>query len=305
MTIHVTHQVDVTGGVRYSHDSQTAIQNASGLLAGSLPEQTSDEGEATYLAGLRYRPTDNIMAYFRFATGYRPGGINVVANGTNGQPLASPTFQSDHLYSYEGGLKATTPDHRYSIDADVYLIDWDNVQISALRNNVGILVNAPSAESKGAELTLTATPINKLTLTSALGFIDAELTADSPDLGGKKGDSLPDSPKFTAAVSGDYAFQVVDFNSFVGGTLRYVGSRVAAFNDSPSTPQYRLPDYTATDLRAGVFIQDARVEFFVKNVFDSRGQLSAGTAFAVIPGGAVRVSILEPRTIGFDVSRKF
>jgi iron complex outermembrane receptor protein len=113
LTWHATSKLDVAGGLRYSHNSQSYIQNGSGLLLGSSPEAKSSENVTTYLANLRYLANDNLMSYFRFATGYRPGGPNFVGSDpATGLPLGNPAFEADKLQSYEGGIKASTSDRR-------------------------------------------------------------------------------------------------------------------------------------------------------------------------------------------------
>jgi iron complex outermembrane receptor protein len=299
LTWHLTEKVDLTGGLRYAHNSQEFEQIGSGPLVFSVPKRSVSDSVSTYLATLRYRASDNLTSYLRYATGYRPGGPNVVLNDLNGQPLASPTFDADKLRSYEGGIKASTSDRRFSVDAAVFLIDWDDLQINAVRNGLGVVDNAAAAESRGAELTLTLIPTPGLTLVGAFGYTDAQLSEDAPDLGGLDGDRLPDTPKFTAAFSGDYGFQVAGRDAFVGATVRHVTDRVTSYDASPGVPQYELPDYTTVDLRTGLQFGDSRLQLFVRNAFDERGQLSATTGFSAL-GGPAWVSLVQPRTIGIN-----
>jgi len=304
LTGHLTERLDVSGGIRFAHNTQNNVQIGSGLLIGSLPLRDSSDSVKTYLVNVKYKLTDTIMPYFRFATGYRPGGPNLVANDVSGQPLASPTFNADTLHSYEAGLKASTADRRYSIDAAVYVINWDNLQITATRNGVGVIANASTARNKGFEATFTAVPIDDLTLSANVGYINAKLSHDSPDLGGVAGERLPNTPRFTTALSGDYSFPVAQMQGFAGATYRFVGERYASFNQSGGVPQYRLPGYAALDLRAGVNVRAARVELYVKNLTDQTAQLSAQTQTA-LAGGPIELNLLQPRTVGLSFSTKF
>jgi outer membrane receptor protein involved in Fe transport len=176
LTWHATDKLDFTGGLRYAHNSQTFEQIGSGALVFSVPERDDSDSILTYLATIRYRASDNLMSYVRYATGYRPGGPNIVVNDLNGQPLASPTFGADELRSYEAGIKTTTSDGSFGVDAAVYFIKWDDLQINAVRNGLGVVANAAAAESKGAELTLTWVPVPQLALVGAFAYIDAELS---------------------------------------------------------------------------------------------------------------------------------
>jgi iron complex outermembrane recepter protein len=304
LTWHLTQQLDFTGGLRYAHNSQTFEQIGSGPLIFSVPERSVSDSIVTYLGTLRYRASDNLMSYLRYATGYRPGGPNVVLNDLSGQPLASPTFGADKLRSYEGGIKASSADGRFGVDAAVYFIKWDDLQINAVRNGLGVVDNAAAAESKGAELTLTLIPTPHLTLVTAFGYIDAELSEDAPDLGGLEGDRLPDTPEFTGTLSADYSFEVGGREAFLGATMRHVTDRVSSYDASAGSPQYDLPEYTTVDLRTGLQLGSARLQLYVKNAFDERGKLSATTAFSAL-GGPVWVSLVQPRTIGLNLITQF
>lgn len=304
LTFHVTDKLDVSGGVRYAHNSQEQEQIGSGLLIGSIPQRRSSDSVATYLANIRYRASDNFMPYVRFATGYRPGGPNAVLNDLNGRPLATATFDADKLTSYEAGIKLGSADRRVNADLAIYHIDWDDMQITAIRNGLGVIANAAKARSQGAELTVTALPVRDLTVVGSFGYTNAELTEDAPDLGGVKGESLPDAPELTAALSADYRFALGNYEAFAGATIRHVAERTASFDQSPGMPQYQLPEYTAADLRTGMTIGATRVQLYCKNVTDEWGQMSALTGQSPF-GGSIDVSALQPRTFGLSVDVSF
>jgi outer membrane receptor protein involved in Fe transport len=304
LTFHLTDKLDVSGGVRYAHNSQEQEQIGSGLLIGSIPERHSSDSVATYLANIRYRANDNFMPYLRFATGYRPGGPNAVLNDLNGRPLATPTFAADKLTSYEAGIKLGSADRRFNADLAIYHIDWDDMQITAIRNGLGVIANAAKARSQGAELTLTALPVRALTVVATLGYTNAELTENAPDLGGRKGESLPDAPEITAALSADYRFALLSYEGFAGTTVRYVDDRTSSFDQSPGMPQYQLPEYTAVDLRTGILLGSTRVQLYCRNATDEWGQMSALTGQS-LAGGSIDVSALQPRTFGLSVDVSF
>jgi iron complex outermembrane recepter protein len=305
VTWHATSKLDFAGGLRYSRNSQTFEQIGSGLLLGSNPAANSDENVTTYLADLRYRESDNVMTYLRFATGYRPGGPNFIGvDPATGKPLGNPAFEADKLRSYEGGIKVSSSDRRISADAAVYVINWDNMQVDSARNGVGVVANASTARSAGAELTVTALPVPELTVAATFAYIDAHLTADAPDLGGKSGDPLPDTPDFAGTLSADYTFSLGGHSSTFGTLVRYVGARVHSFDASPGDPQYHLPGYMTADLRESTVIGSATLHLYVRNLFDERGQLSAGTVLTQL-GGPAMISIMQPRTFGVAVDVKF
>src|SRR3546814_8434892 len=110
----------VNGGLRWAQNNQTFRQ----IAAGAIVPAANDPGESsesvwTYSISPQYHFTDDTMVYARVATGYRPGGPNVILPGL------PPTFDPDTVTNYELGLKTRlfTPD--MSIDVGVFRMDWD------------------------------------------------------------------------------------------------------------------------------------------------------------------------------------
>ncbi|EQD51316.1 TonB-dependent receptor, plug, partial [mine drainage metagenome] len=98
------------------------------------------------------------MVYVQAAKGFRIGQLNTVrADPVSGQliPLAS---NPDSLWNYELGEKSYLLQRRLLIDADVYYIDWRNIQLNALTVPSGInyITNAGHADIKGLELDVEA-----------------------------------------------------------------------------------------------------------------------------------------------------
>src|SRR5690606_1301232 len=103
---------------RLSRNDQEAKQDAIGLLAGgpdgvSFPRATSSEDVFTYSVSPKIKFGDNASLYARIASGFRPGGPNVLPPGVpEGVPL---TYDSDSLTSYEIGFKRESDSRSYSV----------------------------------------------------------------------------------------------------------------------------------------------------------------------------------------------
>lgn len=307
LTWHITDRFDVSGGLRYSENRQRFEQIGSGLLGvGSGPVTRSKDNVTTYLANARYRFSDRATAYVRYATGYRPGGPNfLVLDPVTGLPLLAPTFASDSLESYEAGFRAETGDRSFAVDLSGYLINWKDIQVNTAAGVTTGIGNAGNARVTGSELTLTARPSRSFVATGAFAYQHARVTEDTPDLGAVKGDRLPNVPKFTATFNIDYRSpEATGLRPTAGATLRFVSDRPSSFDGNFNFPQYRLPDYTAVDLRAGVSFGPVETHLFVRNLFDKRGQLSAVTQLSAL-GGPAQIAILQPRTIGISATSRF
>ncbi|MGN6821048.1 MAG: TonB-dependent receptor [Sphingomonas sp.] len=305
LTWHLTDKFDMTGGVRYARNDQTFEQDATGLLVGPAPAAKSGAGVVTYLANARYRFSHNVTTYARFATGYRAGGPNFIAKDpVTGALLAPNSFKPDFLNSYEVGLKAETADRTFGIDGALFYIDWKDIQLPTAAGGVSVLTNASNARVKGAEVTLTARPDRGTTITGAFTYNDGYVTEDTPAIGARRGERLPNVPHFTASINADYVLNSSSLKPSVGASLRYVSDRTSSFDLNPGFPQYHLPDYVTVDLRAGFSAGPVDARLFVRNLFDVRGQLSADTTLSFL-GGPAQVTILQPRTIGLSLSTRF
>src|SRR3546814_17676395 len=64
------------------------------------------------------------MLYGRVATGYRPGGPNVIV------PNVPPSVDADRMTNYEIGLKADLADRMVSVDAAFFWLDWTDIQVT-------------------------------------------------------------------------------------------------------------------------------------------------------------------------------
>lgn len=305
VTWHLTDKFDVSGGLRYAHNSQEKQVIGTGTIGSSLndPLRKSDDDVVTYLANARYHFNDRVTTYVRYATGYKAGGPNaVVIDSVTGEVLSPDTLEAETLESYEIGIKGHTAEYLFSFDAAAFYTEWEDIQVSTTRGTpgVGVYLNTPSARVRGGELTLEMRPLQALTLAGAFAFTDGELTEAAPDLRGVSGERLPNVPRFTAAVSADYEFSSSGLQPTLGISMRHVSDRMASYNANTSNRQYRLPAYEALDLRAGLVLGAVDVQLYVRNLLDERGQLSAYT-FQGFP----QVAILQPRTLGLNLSTRF
>jgi iron complex outermembrane recepter protein len=303
LTWHLSSTFDVTGGVRYARNNQRYEQSGEGSrLVPSHAPTTSTSDVFTYLANARYHLSDNATAYIRYATGYRPGGPNFVTlDATTGLPTGPATFDPDRLKSYEVGYKGESANRRYGIDIAAYFIDWSNIQVSVTKGGFAAIANAAGgARVTGAELMLSARPLDALKIQGAFAYQHAYMRQADPNLGATLGQQLPDVPRYTAALDGDYVLPWGSANPTVGATVRYVDSRLASWDLSKARPQYNLPSYTALDLRAGATISSVNLQLYVRNVTNEYAQLSAYTW-----QGVARPAIMQPRTVGVTASVHF
>ncbi|HEY2780718.1 MAG TPA: TonB-dependent receptor [Steroidobacteraceae bacterium] len=305
VTVHIIPQFDIQAGGRYSKNEQVASENISGILAN--PPQvfsTPSSGNVwTYSVAPRWHINTDNMLYFRWATGYRPGGPNALP------PVAPPDvprqYGADKTNNLELGLKSTLLNGLLSIDASVFHVDWTNIQLLEIVDNNGINGNGGKAKSQGFEWTIGYVPVHGLTVQWTGAYTDAKLTTDAPAVSGVSGDRLPYAPKWGTSLDGEYtAAAFADYRYFVGATWSYVGARSTDFgSDVTQLLQVQLPSYNTYGARVGLDNDRWRWTLYGKNLSNSRGITAYGSSGA--PGLNGEVAVTQPLTVGLTLSTKF
>lgn len=303
-TWHWTPRFDLSLGARLSKNDQVASQTADGPLVGghtAFEDVKSSENPFTYSIAPRFALTPSSSLYARIATGFRPGGPNVLPpNAPAGTPL---TYKSDSLTSYEAGWKATGAGGRSSIDFSLFYLDWKDIQLFAVVNGLGINGNGGTATSKGAEFTASLAPMTGLTFSLNAAYTDAYLTKDTdPIVGGLDGDALPYTPKEAAALRADYDWAITNgATAFVGGGFSYTGDRPFDFTTRDANGTLaRIDSYVTADLRAGAEFGRFLVELYGRNLTNEKG-IATVTGPGAFPNGATGLAYIRPRTFGLSL----
>jgi outer membrane receptor protein involved in Fe transport len=239
------------------------------------------------------------MVYARAASGFRPGGGNLVFPGV---PI---TFNPDKTYNYEAGLKGDFLDHKLSSDISLYYIDWQNIQINErTASNHGYTGNGGRAKSEGVELSLTGHPWAGFTVSGWTDYDHAVLTNRFPTtatVAGLPGDRLPASPTWSASSSVRQEVPLwSNVSGYAAGTVTYVGDRLGVFLAPGQTRQY-LPGYTQVDLTIGAQWEGWELNLYTNNVTDRRGVLQGGAGYSI----PTSFYFIRPRIVGLSISKSF
>jgi iron complex outermembrane receptor protein len=302
LTFHVTDQFDVQVGGRQSQirESQPAFADTGALASPPTAAVSSTQSPFTYLVTPEFRFTPDLMLYARIASGFRPGGFNPASLGVN-----LPSYQPDRTYNYELGLKGDVLDHKVTLDASVYYIEWKGIQLLALNptTNISYYVNGSNAKSEGIELSVDIRPLTGLTISSWVTLSDAELTDSLPAGGGvygNTGDPLPYSARFSGNLSVEQRFPLSSkFDGVVAASARYVGERFSAFAADSTTPRLEMPAYAEFGLRFGVVAGSWNFNGYMNNLANRRGITDV---YTYVPGA---VFVIQPRTVGLNVTKNF
>lgn len=202
-------------------------QSVGGALSGILgvPLNTHDfdqkrsEDFFTPTVILEWDATDNTMAYINLSQGKKAGGFD--GQGSLGDPDLFE-FEEETANSAEIGFKSSFAGGVAELNAAMFYVKYDDLQVSVFDGLVGFVVdNAAEAETMGVELDGRWLVTEGLTLSGSAGYLDFEFN-DWPEaqcsagliLAGK---TNPDgktcdysgrenifTPEFTSSLSADY-----------------------------------------------------------------------------------------------------
>ena len=196
---HFTDAWQVTIGARwFDYDDDLELQTAFPFFAdppgdvqlSGVRNKTGDN-DVIFKFNTSYEFNDDLMSYLTVSEGYRRGGLNsgpLCTGASEGQSFclteSEVLIKPDTTTNYEVGLRSMWLDGRLMVNAAVYYIDWQDIQVQSrsATGGVPITVNGSAAESKGIELTSRWSITDHLELAANVTFNDAQLSEDAPGL---------------------------------------------------------------------------------------------------------------------------
>ena len=263
--------------------------------------------------GLRFKLNEDVMVYATASRGYRPGG-------NNRRPGVDP-FKSDKLDNFEIGWK--TKFGNVFFNGAVFHEKWKDVQFGLVPlNNNGITntYNAGNARIWGVEGDISAR-FGGLSLSASGTYVDAKTTTDlcavdpvtknivclpGVPAAAPKGTRLPVMPKFKGAMTARYEMPVAEGTGFVQASVSHQGGTRTFLLDDEFAAVGPTKAFTTVDFSAGINWDNWRVEAFIQNAFDTRGQLGRNTFCATSFCGAyARTYPTQPQLFGVKFGYDF
>ncbi|MDB5577057.1 MAG: TonB-dependent receptor [Bradyrhizobium sp.] len=316
----------LTAGVRVAKADLQAQRYSAGPIAGPDLSFNARQSETpvTPKFGASYQVNQNALLYVSASKGFRVGGVNGPQNSFCGPSLAAigltggpNTYNSDSVWSYEGGAKSVLFNGKLRVDASVFNINWRNIQREVLLAACGgaFITNLGAAQSTGFDASLDWRLSRQLTLSASLGYANARLTQNAfgstppggtPTAYGYKGDKIG-GPPWNWTVSGEYDFKLPFYRK---GYARFDYQHSA-----PGVPiDYKvagadptIPSAQATNeisLRAGVRMGGADLSLFVNNLLDEAPILTT-SRFTTTLSQPYFQSTLRPRTAGMTLTYRY
>ncbi|HEV8689480.1 MAG TPA: TonB-dependent receptor, partial [Ideonella sp.] len=204
-------QWSLLAGLRLSHDHKAAdeyqhIVPFTPPLTGS--PQAGDWTSVPGSLGLEYQIDKGMMAYGRYAHGFKSGAVNLGS-------LQPEMVKPENVDSVEFGFKTDFWERRGAFSVAAFSSRYKDMQVSQVGQATVILANASKARIDGLEVELQLRPIPSLTLGLSFGLMDprysdfenADLRNMTP-LENVKGNQLAFVSKANAALSAEYSTTV-------------------------------------------------------------------------------------------------
>ncbi len=240
---------------------------------------------------ISYKPTLDHNIYASYAQGFKGGGFDPRGVGTNAPDLNGNgiredseiasflSFRPESVKSYEVGYKGNFMNGALYVAVEGFYAEYNDVQIPGsvactvrvggvpTPSFCGVVSNAGKARFKGLEFESNArlaqdflTGGDRLSLSTAVGYIDAEYREYVTNIGGVPTDvaafrKVQNTPKWTASGTLGYTTPVGDGSLYAGSTLSWRSKTYQFEIPNPYIDQkgYALWDasivYTAPDDR--------------------------------------------------------
>ena len=206
----VPHVLTLTGGLRhfrFLNSEAGSVLSSFGCFEGVAPAGGCQSSFSTNLnakglsdtedgnkvrANVTWHVRPDLMVYYTFSQGFRPGGFNQNGGALHGvgpdgvpQYMVPRSYTSDNLTNNEVGWKTEFFDHRLQWNGAIYYDNWTNVQVEFFNpgvvGNIFYDTNGQDFLIKGIETSFVARVMTGLTLQGAADWNKSSQT-NSPAL---------------------------------------------------------------------------------------------------------------------------
>lgn len=255
----ITPELRLQAGIRYSHEKTSALSTTANtinpdgiatfddpLIPGSLISASGKKAwnNVGWKVGLDYKATPDVMFYGYYARGFKSGGFT----GRIAVAEDIGPFDPEKLDTVEAGFKADLLDRHLRVNLAAFYNWYDDMQV--VQNitypsgaNSASIANAGKAVTKGFELEVTAAPVQGLTLTGSLAYLDAkyreyDTQVLDPSTGGLvpasyAGNRLMNAPKWSAAFGFNWQMALANGTLTTTGQYTYTSSKFTSYTNLP------------------------------------------------------------------------
>lgn len=322
----LTDKLRATIGGRYTSDKKSYEMDATVLTFHTVLADEDTWDAFTPRVVLDYAPSDDSLIYASASKGFKSGGFNTLGDIT----LPVDTFEPERVWNYEVGAKAMMFERRLRMGLTLFYANYSNLQATVFRVNPDTQVrfprieNSATAQIKGVEYEIEATPVAGLTLRGAFTRLDAKYgkfcnndplhpavptDPDCANLGlppgaiNLEGNTLAQAPEWQFNVAAGYTFPVSERLEMTT-RVDYKWQSKVQF-DFYNNPQNTQDSYGLFNASIGLGSSSKRwaLTAWTRNAFDERYVAQAVTASGANP--ARSGSLGAPRMYGITLHSRF
>lgn len=302
----LTDRLNLTGGLRYTWETVNIVQAADSLLFGVNGERK--DTKPSWLVGIDYQVTDDLMVYFNHRGSWRTGGFNGASLFS--APNAS-TFEPETTYDFELGAKYSgyLANMRTVLNValfDQYISDVQRapyLEFSALAGNVN------EARVSGAEFDGSIEPTEWLQIGGSLAYTDARFTDPLATVGQFQFIFGPyaDSPEWAGSAYARIGFDLAD-GSEISLRGQYYSQSSFYYSNLADTilPLTQIDGYSTVNARAewsNIAGSGLSAAAYVQNLTDEEYFVGGFPLGAVVGSNATLLG--TPRTYGVELRFDF
>jgi len=300
-TLTFNDKADLTAGLRFDHETTDAHLHTFFSPAIAPPnvvaeDQSFNDVSPQFAFGYHVNQQNNV--YLSAARGYKAGGFNPAALP------GSEAYGEEHAWHLEGGVKSTAAGGKVAMNAAIFFINWDDLQLNVPNPFVPgqfYIANVGGAKSRGVEVDVTARPRSSVDVFAALGFTHATFSEGTMANGADVSDNdLPYTPDYTATFGSQLSHPI---SSTIGGFARaeIVLTGAFSYDEGNTEGQDR---YSIVNLRAGARAKRLFAEVWLRNAFDTSYVPIAIPYPGFAPSGFIGENG-RPRTFGITIGTSF
>jgi iron complex outermembrane receptor protein len=266
-TFTVRDRFDATIGLRGDVEHKEASLDSffTPLIAPPVEVQAeADFGDVSPQFTAAYRASAATRVYATVSRGFKAGGFNPAS------PAGREAYGEEHSWNVEGGVKTMWFEERLSVNAAVFHLRWQDMQVNAPNLAVPgqfFIENAAGAISKGLEVEMNARLAPGCDVFASLGWADARFEEGSVSGGvAVDGRRLANAPKYTANAGGQYSVSLP--RSATGYVRAELVFRGPYFYDDANTAEQEA--HSLANFRAGVRGRRLFGEIWTRNAFDTQ-----------------------------------
>ncbi|MFV8817054.1 TonB-dependent receptor [Haliea sp. E17] len=301
-TYSFTDTLSITGGLRYTDDetkghTEDTVYYFPRVTPGTYAppnrvfvesrNPTSESDEPTWLVGLDYTPSDDLLLYGKYNRGYRQGSVNI--GGSTGADIHGPetvdTYEIGSKFSFHGAFPGT-------LNIAAFYNDFQDQQVQygyfKAISNVGTtaIINAGASTIYGAEVEATVQLTESLILNASYAYLNTKIDdLEFPNLvesgiavpgtisnTTQEGDPLSFAPENSAVVSAIWMLPtpVAMGDMRLSATWVYTDEQQAV-TEASSPPFYLIDSYDLWNFNfSWNAVMGSPIDFsaFMTNAFD-------------------------------------